>query len=147
MTALSRNILAASLTVSLAVGLAACHKKVPPPPRRRLRRRTGDATTAAPATAASGSNAAGAADGRSALRAQDASTSSTRRSRCRRVLRSRQVRLEGSGARGAAEGRRVAKRWPTHEITVEGHCDSRGTAEYNLGARRAPRVGGAATTW
>lgn len=31
------------------------------------------------------------------------------------------------------------KRWPTVRLTVEGHCDSRGTAEYNLslGERRA----------
>lgn len=45
-----------------------------------------------------------------------------------------------------AEGRRVLdanavvlQRYPTWEITVEGHCDERGTAEYNLalGERRA----------
>jgi peptidoglycan-associated lipoprotein len=34
------------------------------------------------------------------------------------------------------------KRWPTTRITVEGHCDSRGTSEYNLGLgeRRATAV-------
>jgi peptidoglycan-associated lipoprotein len=34
------------------------------------------------------------------------------------------------------------KRWPTIRITVEGHCDERGTAEYNLalGERRANAV-------
>ena len=34
------------------------------------------------------------------------------------------------------------KRWTSTRITVEGHCDSRGTAEYNLalGARRATAV-------
>jgi peptidoglycan-associated lipoprotein len=34
------------------------------------------------------------------------------------------------------------KRWPSTKITVEGHCDSRGTAEYNLalGSRRATAV-------
>ena len=34
------------------------------------------------------------------------------------------------------------KRWPTTKITVEGHCDSRGSAEYNLalGERRANAV-------
>lgn len=33
-------------------------------------------------------------------------------------------------------------RWPSVRITVEGHCDSRGTAEYNLGLgdRRAAAV-------
>ena len=31
------------------------------------------------------------------------------------------------------------KKWPSTKITVEGHCDSRGTTEYNLalGERRA----------
>ena len=34
------------------------------------------------------------------------------------------------------------KRWPTTRITVEGHCDDRGSAEYNLalGDRRAKAV-------
>jgi peptidoglycan-associated lipoprotein len=34
------------------------------------------------------------------------------------------------------------KRWATARITVEGHCDERGTAEYNLalGERRASAV-------
>lgn len=34
------------------------------------------------------------------------------------------------------------KRWTTAQITIEGHCDSRGSAEYNLGlgSRRATAV-------
>ena len=34
------------------------------------------------------------------------------------------------------------KRWTSTKVTVEGHCDSRGTAEYNLGlgSRRATAV-------
>ena len=34
------------------------------------------------------------------------------------------------------------KRWTTTQVTVEGHCDSRGSAEYNLslGSRRANAV-------
>ncbi len=34
------------------------------------------------------------------------------------------------------------RRWPSTRITVEGHCDSRGTSEYNLalGERRAAAV-------
>ena len=36
------------------------------------------------------------------------------------------------------------KRWPSVRITVEGHCDERGTAEYNLslGERRSNAVKG-----
>ncbi|MGH9408112.1 MAG: OmpA family protein [Vicinamibacterales bacterium] len=34
------------------------------------------------------------------------------------------------------------KRWPTTKVEIEGHCDPRGTAEYNLalGSRRADAV-------
>jgi peptidoglycan-associated lipoprotein len=34
------------------------------------------------------------------------------------------------------------RRWSTTRVTVEGHCDSRGSSEYNLalGARRAAAV-------
>jgi peptidoglycan-associated lipoprotein len=33
----------------------------------------------------------------------------------------------------------VLKKYPTWQVTIEGHCDERGTAEYNLapGERRA----------
>ena len=31
------------------------------------------------------------------------------------------------------------KKWTSVQVTVEGHCDSRGSAEYNLGARHPPR--------
>jgi peptidoglycan-associated lipoprotein len=36
------------------------------------------------------------------------------------------------------------KRWPSLRVTVEGHCDERGTAEYNLslGERRSTSVKG-----
>jgi peptidoglycan-associated lipoprotein len=34
------------------------------------------------------------------------------------------------------------KRWPSIQVTVEGHCDSRGSSEYNLalGTRRSTSV-------
>ena len=46
-------------------------------------------------------------------------------------------------ARGALQkNAEWMKRWPSTRITVEGHCDERGTAEYNLalGERRANAV-------
>ena len=55
--------------------------------------------------------------GRRLLRARFAPTSPTRDApRCRRT-------------------RSGCSKWTTTKVTVEGHCDSRGTAEYNLGAR------------
>ncbi len=45
-----------------------------------------------------------------------------------------------SGARGGLEANvTILKKYPTWLVTIEGHCDERGTAEYNLalGERRA----------
>ena len=41
--------------------------------------------------------------------------------------------------RRSTRTRRVLKQYPTWTVTIEGHCDERGTAEYNLalGERRA----------
>ena len=56
------------------------------------------------------------------------------------VLRLRQQRADARGA-GASSTRTPAllKRYATWTVTIEGHCDERGTAEYNLalGERRA----------
>ena len=50
------------------------------------------------------------------------------------------IRDDGRGA--LAKNAEWLKRWPTTRISIEGHCDSRGTAEYNLGLgeRRAVAV-------
>lgn len=50
--------------------------------------------------------------------------------------------LDAEGRTVASANAEVLKRFPTWMITVEGHCDERGTAEYNLalGERRAVAV-------
>jgi peptidoglycan-associated lipoprotein len=47
--------------------------------------------------------------------------------------------LSGTAQRALDENASLLKRYPSWTITVEGHCDERGTAEYNLalGERRA----------
>ncbi len=40
--------------------------------------------------------------------------------------------LDDAGRLIAESNARVLKRYPTWAITIEGHCDERGTAEYNL---------------
>ena len=47
--------------------------------------------------------------------------------------------LNGTAQAALNENATVLKRYPTWTITIEGHCDERGTAEYNLalGERRA----------
>lgn len=53
------------------------------------------------------------------------------------VLDSSEVDAEGQVALQANAA--VLKKFPTWQVTIEGHCDERGTAEYNLalGERRA----------
>lgn len=50
--------------------------------------------------------------------------------------------LDDTGRAVATADADVLKKYPTWSITVEGHCDERGTAEYNLalGERRASAV-------
>jgi peptidoglycan-associated lipoprotein len=47
--------------------------------------------------------------------------------------------LGADGQKVLAEDAAVLKKYPTWTVTIEGHCDERGTAEYNLalGERRA----------
>jgi peptidoglycan-associated lipoprotein len=50
-----------------------------------------------------------------------------------------QSEVSADGQRLLQENAAVMKKYPTWQITIEGHCDERGTAEYNLalGERRA----------
>jgi peptidoglycan-associated lipoprotein len=47
--------------------------------------------------------------------------------------------LSGTAQQSLNENATVLKKYPTWAVTIEGHCDERGTAEYNLalGERRA----------
>jgi peptidoglycan-associated lipoprotein len=50
--------------------------------------------------------------------------------------------LDDEGRASASANADVLKKYPTWVVTIEGHCDERGTAEYNLalGERRATAV-------
>jgi peptidoglycan-associated lipoprotein len=50
--------------------------------------------------------------------------------------------LDDAGRAVVASNAEILKKYPTWMVTVEGHCDERGTAEYNLalGERRAVAV-------
>ena len=41
--------------------------------------------------------------------------------------------ITGSSQQALQENAQVLRKYPTWQITIEGHCDERGTAEYNLG--------------
>ena len=47
--------------------------------------------------------------------------------------------VSAEGQRILQENAAILKKYPTWQVTIEGHCDERGTAEYNLalGERRA----------
>ena len=50
-----------------------------------------------------------------------------------------QSELKEEGRQALQKDADWMRKWPTTKVTIEGHCDSRGTAEYNLalGERRA----------
>ncbi len=50
-----------------------------------------------------------------------------------------QYEVDGAGQQVLQGNAEVLKKYPSWQITIEGHCDERGTAEYNLalGERRA----------
>jgi peptidoglycan-associated lipoprotein len=50
--------------------------------------------------------------------------------------------LDDTGRMTVAANAQILKKYPRWAVTVEGHCDERGTAEYNLalGERRAAAV-------
>ena len=50
--------------------------------------------------------------------------------------------VSAEGQKVLQENASVLKKYPTWQVTIEGHCDERGTAEYNLalGERRAVSV-------
>ena len=50
--------------------------------------------------------------------------------------------LDEMGRAAALANAEILKKYPTWVVTIEGHCDERGTAEYNLalGERRATAV-------
>jgi peptidoglycan-associated lipoprotein len=50
--------------------------------------------------------------------------------------------VDDTGRAAASANAEVLRRYPTWVVTIEGHCDERGTAEYNLalGERRATAI-------
>ena len=134
------------LTISLCPGHGAggVRQEAAPAPADAAAAPAAEATAAAPAAAAGSDAGAGAAraDRGRDLRAHVARGAEREEAARRRVLRARQLRPRRRGAGVAAEERRVHEAVDRRcRISVEGHCDERGTAEYNLalGERRATR--------
>ena len=132
------------LSLVLAADGAACAKKKPPvarpmpPPPDRV-----DGASAPPAPPTPVQRAAPVPPSRPWPTIRWRPSRSTTSTRTRRSSRSSS---SSTASRSSAEGSRrcrrtpaILKKYPTWVITIEGHCDERGTAEYNLalGERRA----------
>lgn len=113
------------LLVTASLGLAACSKKAPeelPPPPAPV-------TTPAPAPAAPSGPAVGSqAHFENAVSGQNVIYFDTDR-----------YNIDSADAAALQSQAQYLARYPQISITVEGHCDERGTREYNLalGERRA----------
>ena len=82
------------------------------------------------------------ADGRRNIRAKVSRTAEQGTSAGRRLLRARSVDDSRRARASLTTNANWLKQWSNTRITIEGHCDERGTAEYNLslGERRANAV-------
>ena len=140
-----RTAAIAAFSLILGLGVAACGKKqaalTPPPPRMPT------APTAPPAPGAPPAPAAPAATPRSLSEDEMFAQKSLAQLNSEQPLGDVYFDLDNAAIKD--EGRSALstnatflKRWPSTRITVEGHCDERGTAEYNLGLgeRRANAV-------
>jgi peptidoglycan-associated lipoprotein len=134
----------AALCVALGLGVAACGKNqqvavTPPPP-------TPTTPTAPPAPPPPPAAPAPAAAPRALTEDEIYAQKSADQLNKERPLSDVFFELDSSTIRDDARGSLTAnanwlKRWPAR-INIEGHCDARGTAEYNLalGERRANAV-------
>ena len=109
-----------------------CHRHRRPPP---LRCAAATAASAGPRARAGPAPLTEAGD----LSRQVAGSAERREAARRRVLRSRRGRHPRRGdARTLQKNADWMKKWTTTQVTVEGHCDSRGSSEYNLAPGLAP---------
>jgi peptidoglycan-associated lipoprotein len=141
-----RTAAIAAFSLILGLGVAACGKKqaalTPPPPPMPA------APTAPPAPGAPPPPSAPAGAPRAGMSEDDAfAQKSLAQLNSEQPLGDVYFDLDNAAIKD--EGRSALstdaaylKRWPSTRITIEGHCDERGTAEYNLGLgeRRANAV-------
>ena len=146
MTRVRRHLSTFALVSAVVLAAAGCHKKapaaVPAPPPAPPPAAPATATTTAASAAATGRDTA------AALTEEEIfARKSLEQLNAERPLDDVYFDLDQSTIRDDAKPRLQKdadwlKRWTSTQITVEGHCDSRGSAEYNLGlgSRRATAV-------
>jgi peptidoglycan-associated lipoprotein len=145
MSVLQRTAAVASLCVALGLGAAACAKKAPaptpPPPPPPAAPVTPPAPPPPPPPPPS------APAPRALSEDEIFAQKSVAQLNSERPLADVYFDLDQASIRDDARGPLTAnanwmKRWTNIRITIEGHCDERGTAEYNigLGERRANAV-------
>ena len=140
-----RTAAIAAFSLILGLGVAACGKKqaalTPPPPRMPT------APTAPPAPGAPPAPAAPAATPRSLSEDEMFAQKSLAQLNNERPLADVFFDLDNAAIKDSDKAALSTnatwlKRWANTKISIEGHCDERGTAEYNLalGERRANAV-------
>ena len=139
----------AAIALTAVVGVSACAKKKPvPPPAAAAARARGAAHEPRPHPPPPPPPAPREAPPRAADRGRDLRAEVTldelnaREAAGRRVLRLDSAQIGDDAKPVLQKDADWMKRWPSTKVMVEGHADSRGTAEYNLalGERRANAV-------
>ena len=145
MTRVRRFAYEAGLCVILALAVAGCHKKVPPPAPAAPP--PPPAAPATPPPPAAPPPPAPVAPPRPLTEEEIFNRKTVEQLNAERPLDDVYFDLDKSEIREDAKGRLQKdadwlKKWTSTQISVEGHCDSRGSAEYNLGlgSRRGTAV-------
>jgi len=145
MSVYQRRVAVAAFSVVLAISVAACGKKAPvvapPPPPAPAAPADPPKPPAPPAPPAA------VATPRALTEDELFAQKTTEQLNAERPLADTFFDLDASTIKDDAKASLSAnatwlKRWPSTRINIEGHCDARGTAEYNLGLgeRRANAV-------
>jgi peptidoglycan-associated lipoprotein len=147
MTGVRRLVSTIALTAALAIAVAGCHKKVPaaapappPPPPAPAAPRTPPPPPPPPPPAAAPAPRPLSEDEIFARKSVDQLNSERPMDDVFFDLDKSEVREDAKSA--LQKDANWLKKWASVQVTLEGHCDSRGSAEYNLGlgSRRATAV-------
>jgi peptidoglycan-associated lipoprotein len=146
MSVYQRTAAIAAFSLIVVLGVAACGKKqaalTPPPPRMPTAPEAPPAPGAPPAPAGPAATPRAGMSEDEAFKQKSLAQLNDEHPLGDVYFDLDNAAIKDEGKAALSTNATYLKRWPSTRITIEGHCDERGTAEYNLGLgeRRANAV-------